>query len=607
MNIQKLLTKNLYAARRAAPVAIVGVLALICGATPSHAFDTGPHHDLTRDALDREGFGNTAIKIAQVDNWYTDYFSDVHPVLQDYARQLHFDNTPTIHNSATWQVGNYWSHLTTNTRTALQQAAQQNDPLKGLAVLGVSLHTVQDFYSHSNWVEAHPKAPHAAFRTETWFNSQPAPLYLDIHTGHYPNYGGNNPLDHGDDTYGINHDAPGDSPARRHYSEAYVYAYVASREWTHAMKTWSDQVDPTFWAKMQQYAVYGKNSTDLDWDLTATYRVSEWIPSGGGHWKGPGSTSIPDLANFMATWLPHITVYDLKVQQLLLSGVLTQGLTSNSPAPNPPAVPGYSYAAWDVQPVTVKTLAANALSSLDFNSQADFYAQLTIGGQPFYEATQDNKNTIYPSNWVSMKFVPWSSKGANVTYILKDEDGGLNGSDDICDINPSPYDYGFASYIDLQTGLLSGDATGLHDTAATSILRTGQPGANNRAQAKMIVKVDRLQLANASFYKNMTAYPVPNTIHFQLLKINGIPIPQAKAVQVTVYAVDSKTGVPIQGEVYMGDAAHDDVQLGVTGQPFTYVFPSGTQTYDVPFKVWAAGNQHYDPAIVHVTVADTYY
>jgi hypothetical protein len=606
VNIQKLLTKNFYAARRSAPVAILGVLALLTAVQPSHAFDTGPHHDLTRDALDREGFGNTAIKIAQVDNWYTDYLSDIHPGVQDFARQLHFDNTPTIHNSSSSQVNNYWSHLTTNTKTAIQQAALQHDTLKGLTVLGVSLHTVQDFYSHSNWVEAHPKAPHAAFRTETWFNSQPAPLYFDIHTGHYPNVGGYNALDHGDDTYGINHDAPGASPSRRHYSEAYVYAYVGSREWTHAMKTWADQIDPTFWGKMQQFAVSGKNSTDLDWDLNASYRASEWLPSGGGHWKGPGSSSIPDFAGFMASWLPNISIYDIKAQQLLLSGVLTNGLTSNSPAPNPPVVPGYATAAWDVQPVSVKTIGVHSLSSLDWNSQADFYAQLTIAGQPFYEATQDNFDTIYPNNWISMKFVPWSSKSAHVTYILKDEDGGLNGGDDTCDINPAPYDYGFACNIDLMSGLLTGDVTGLHDTPATSILRTGQSGATNRAQAKMTVRVDRLQLANASFYKTMTAYTNPNTIHFQLLRINGVTFPQAKAVQVTVHAVDSKTGLPIQGEVFMGDASHDDVQLGVTDQSFSYIFPSGSKSYDVPFKVWATGNQHYNPVTVHVTVSDTY-
>ena len=38
------------------------------------AFDTGPHFDLTSAVLSERGFGETAIKIAQVENWLTDYY-----------------------------------------------------------------------------------------------------------------------------------------------------------------------------------------------------------------------------------------------------------------------------------------------------------------------------------------------------------------------------------------------------------------------------------------------------------------------------------------------------------------------------------------------------
>ncbi|HEY5074992.1 MAG TPA: hypothetical protein VII34_09880, partial [Pyrinomonadaceae bacterium] len=41
----------------------------------SYAFDTGSHFDLPRSVLAERGFGDTAIKIAQVENWLTDYYS----------------------------------------------------------------------------------------------------------------------------------------------------------------------------------------------------------------------------------------------------------------------------------------------------------------------------------------------------------------------------------------------------------------------------------------------------------------------------------------------------------------------------------------------------
>ncbi len=40
------------------------------------AFDTGPHADLTRDALTSEGFGPAAADVGMVDNWFVDYYTN---------------------------------------------------------------------------------------------------------------------------------------------------------------------------------------------------------------------------------------------------------------------------------------------------------------------------------------------------------------------------------------------------------------------------------------------------------------------------------------------------------------------------------------------------
>src|SRR5262245_50977267 len=54
----------------------IGVLVAGCLATaqPAWSFDTGPHFSLTRDALSAEGFGNTAIEVTQINNWFVDMY-----------------------------------------------------------------------------------------------------------------------------------------------------------------------------------------------------------------------------------------------------------------------------------------------------------------------------------------------------------------------------------------------------------------------------------------------------------------------------------------------------------------------------------------------------
>ena len=42
----------------------------------ANAFDTGPHSDITRDALTAEGFSSTAVDVAVVNNWFVDLYSN---------------------------------------------------------------------------------------------------------------------------------------------------------------------------------------------------------------------------------------------------------------------------------------------------------------------------------------------------------------------------------------------------------------------------------------------------------------------------------------------------------------------------------------------------
>src|SRR4051812_9881856 len=143
---------------------VLAALALLLAPRPALAFDTGHHSDLTREALAPEGFGDTAIEAAQLQNWFTDYYSSSNPLsgYKSEADLLHFDNLFT-----TDALRNYWGRFKVNAKSAAQDAAKSGDTVKLLTVIGVSLHAVQDFYTHSNWVELHPRAAGGPYRTET--------------------------------------------------------------------------------------------------------------------------------------------------------------------------------------------------------------------------------------------------------------------------------------------------------------------------------------------------------------------------------------------------------------------------------------------------------
>ena len=62
--------------QRSWAVAAVTAVALLAAPAGAQAFDTGPHSDITRDALAAEGFGATATDVVVVNNWFVDLYSN---------------------------------------------------------------------------------------------------------------------------------------------------------------------------------------------------------------------------------------------------------------------------------------------------------------------------------------------------------------------------------------------------------------------------------------------------------------------------------------------------------------------------------------------------
>ena len=261
-------------------MAILVALGICIAPASAQAFDTGPHADMTRDALTAEGFGAAGANVGMVNNWFVDYYTnpDDNPYSghanalvgflrfklnhEDWlhqwvegARRMHFDaekrQVPMPDLSNTAGVDKEWQRLMFLTRKWVQYAGRQNNPYQVMAVLGISLHSVQDFYAHSNWVEdpapedgrGGPGVASLGYgETPTWFDVPPE-VRAQL-TGNRAVYTGVKgiPRQHGNWqsnknrnlTKGLNKDWNG----RPKYQEAYVTAYFATRQWIRAVRTW---------------------------------------------------------------------------------------------------------------------------------------------------------------------------------------------------------------------------------------------------------------------------------------------------------------------------------------------------------------------------------
>ena len=96
-----------------------------------------------------------------------------------------------------------------------------------LALLGLSLHTVQDFYSHSNWAELQAPPAGADYATVTWFDAAAqrqgvktgrASISTEVSTD-------TSQMPHGGYIDGMNHD----SYVHAAWDQAYVLVYAGER------------------------------------------------------------------------------------------------------------------------------------------------------------------------------------------------------------------------------------------------------------------------------------------------------------------------------------------------------------------------------------------
>ena len=207
-----------YSLKFTALLAITGL-----AVSPATAFDSYWHSLCVQRAGEQFGFTESAWKIMQLGNFSPDFFGPVseaaakspnaralaaldqanNPQVRGAAIFLHFDNLKSDFQSDS-NFDYVFNRLLQNTQSLLAGYSQLDVDERTrntltLVTLGASLHAVQDFYSHSNWIHNDfdqtdvkmVSLPAGGVRAPTWFefrdkHSDPGQWRFQIQSGIYP-------------------------------------------------------------------------------------------------------------------------------------------------------------------------------------------------------------------------------------------------------------------------------------------------------------------------------------------------------------------------------------------------------------------------------------
>eukprot|EP00026_Physarum_polycephalum_P006409 Phypoly_transcript_06451.p1 GENE.Phypoly_transcript_06451~~Phypoly_transcript_06451.p1 ORF type:complete len:583 (+),score=51.14 Phypoly_transcript_06451:166-1749(+) len=461
-------------------------------------------------------------------NWMVDFYSvSLFNKINDF-QLLHCDTLRNTSESAC-----YWNQLSLNMKNGVEQMTHEGDTLGLVALLSFSLHTVQDFYSHSTWVETHPRTGTCGcYRTDTFFKYQgnltgQPDIFSDAceMCERVENRINSTMVDHGDYCYGINKD----SFVRPNHEEAFVYAFIASIEWINTTKSWSEAVNASFWNTLLDFQGVDASA---DWD--AGYKISSWLLTGAnndGHWKGSGSgNGVRGIYKYLG--------WNMRPDSKLVKEVEKTKTYKLLAVPSPyqqvckigsngtTIIPISEDYTKDMRVVVVRTVEIfrtnqhtlgpvieNNFTNTD-SSDYWLYAHVTIGNQTFVEPTQ--RRVLRPY-WTSMRIIKLSDLDPveptiNITYGLFQENALFG--DSPMDINmgnasakaPGPLNM----FYHVNSHMITGDVNGVFDNYDNPAIAAGF-----QSYVKFyITTLDLSSCGTSLFFGNITEHnPIqcPNT------------------------------------------------------------------------------------------------
>eukprot|EP00163_Fabomonas_tropica_P025977 TRINITY_DN4605_c0_g1_i1.p1 TRINITY_DN4605_c0_g1~~TRINITY_DN4605_c0_g1_i1.p1 ORF type:complete len:589 (-),score=162.83 TRINITY_DN4605_c0_g1_i1:332-2098(-) len=462
------------------------VCALLCLAWTCQAYDTGHHFDLTENALLERGFGAEAIEVVQLQNWVTDWISQSPMLpgvpffkqLKHNCELLHFDG---LYN--TQEVKNFWYQLVKNTKETVAAIVKGDSSIgttnsaagianekrfRLLSVLGMTLHAVQDFYTHSTFVEQEQDeskgSDKACYYSSNVFANENTGIPFGLHTGYSgatgkrmkkepefdkelrAKYPGIELEPHGDYTTGVNKD----SYTKPMWDRGYVKALVVTLDWVDSFKNWIVQAggDDVMWRALQEYVLAtSADQKRLRQGLRAAFQVSAFVraPGQDGHWKGKGSGNAAlfgkSSARFITSRFQRKSNFMTVWSQTKIVSRLTHGLKSPPAAPAGSSLKSLGFVQNDLSGATaivVRTKHAAELKTVGHGG--DLFAILAVNGERFRESTQWRKTItarereISPS-WRSIKIV-FDKNPVKISYHLFERDTGPSPPEELA-INPA--------------------------------------------------------------------------------------------------------------------------------------------------------------------------
>jgi hypothetical protein len=261
------------------------LLPLFCIALHAPAFDTWWHAECTRKAMVANGFSADARLAAQVSNYITDFHSaalfgtgipekqrvEVFKLKQEMSYEyMHFD---AIFSTA--DIERNWQRILENTIRALKKYNNNPDVKSGFRliiffnIIGASLHIVQDYYSHSNWVNTYSSMQKNPI--PTWYGEDSAfRRGLDLFTGAYPDGSAKGKKNHSE----LNKDCSSINLNK----EAVEVAERASSEW---VKKIVDATPELPWSELKSYNIQNDQVLkNFLVKLDATFLTSSSIVAG---------------------------------------------------------------------------------------------------------------------------------------------------------------------------------------------------------------------------------------------------------------------------------------------------------------------------------------
>eukprot|EP00026_Physarum_polycephalum_P006711 Phypoly_transcript_06762.p1 GENE.Phypoly_transcript_06762~~Phypoly_transcript_06762.p1 ORF type:complete len:544 (+),score=67.77 Phypoly_transcript_06762:67-1698(+) len=460
------------------------------------AYDTGHHNDLTRNTLQLYGYNQNAQIIAGIANFFVDYFSFT-PIPTETLPELnlmHFDNIFTLKNAS-----NYWTQFTLNAKKAIQTAASNGDVLEFIMTIGGTLHSVQDFYTHSDWVDTHYRTECDCYRSETWIQTlhdiggdyntlikQQAAVHSyswgDCNEDSRNCFGGQ--LDHGDACGGINKD----SYVRPYWEQSYGFAFSGSVEWVSNIHQWASEVNPNIVNEAMNYVPPTQEDIDDMNQLNSyAYTVSYAIKfyNEDGHWKGPGSGSLARFLPAQTKFSTSKSIYKSKYQDAKIHQRWVYPNVYDAPGVDQSQVIDVSTITQittpytgieEFTPVVVRTVSVHGQEKKPVNPS--YYASVQIDGMEFLEDVYINHASFSP-HWTSIKFVNTTANPTvPIVYTLKDNK--FPKGDEVVSVSPTGSD-SLVLYFDVATHGLTGETFGIFDSISNTFT-TKNPNQNVEVQ-----------------------------------------------------------------------------------------------------------------------------